>query len=160
MLFLQRTVAFAFGKVLPRREYAFKARSHIASKSMSAPAFASNFNIVSVVMWTVKQRMGYETKSLRFHFLSLLLLFSKTQLERLTLSVNGPLEENVVYSRFLSTSQIFPYSWCLYSSCVSNITLQMRTPDTTPTKTRHTAHTETKSPNATRQQTLVQFLCV
>ena len=59
----------------------------------TAPAFtfASNFNIVSMVMLMLIQRIGIETILCICILLPLLLLFSKMQTQTLTLSVNGPL---------------------------------------------------------------------
>ena len=52
--------------------------------------FASNFNIVSMVMLTLMQRMGVKPFLCICVLLPLLLLFSKTQTQTLTLCVNGP----------------------------------------------------------------------
>ena len=40
----------------------------------------------------VEAENGYQRNDLHFHFFPLLPLFSKTQLQTLTLSVNGPLQ--------------------------------------------------------------------
>ena len=67
-----------------------KVSSHWASMLTFASAFASNFNIVSIVMLTLIQRMGIKSILCNCMLLTLLLLFSKTQMQTLTLSVNGP----------------------------------------------------------------------
>ena len=64
-----------------------KVRSHWTSML----TFASNFNIVSTVMLTLMQRMGTEHILCVCVLLPLLPLFSKTQTQTLTLSVNEPL---------------------------------------------------------------------
>ena len=55
-----------------------------------ASAFKSNFNIVSMVMLTLMQRIAVEPILCVCVLLPLLLLFLKTQMQMLTLSVNGP----------------------------------------------------------------------
>ena len=67
-----------------------KVRSHLATTSTFACAFASNFNIVSMVMLTFMQRMNTEPILCVCLLLPLLPLFSKMQVQTLTLSVNLP----------------------------------------------------------------------
>ena len=73
-----------------KRKRKVKLRSHRTSMLTFASAFASNFNIVSMVMLTLMQRMGIEPILCVCILLPLLLLFSKRQTQTLTLSVNGP----------------------------------------------------------------------
>ena len=66
-----------------------KVHSHLASTSTFASDFLSDFNIVSVGTLVLMQRMGIEPILCACVLLPLLLLFSKTQMQMLTLSVNG-----------------------------------------------------------------------
>ena len=80
--------------MLWKRKRKLKVRSHRTSMLMFASAFASNFNIVPMVMLTLMHRMGIEPILCVCILLPLLLLFSKRQTKTLTLSVNGPLGVN------------------------------------------------------------------
>ena len=67
----------------------FRVRSHLVSTF--APAFALNFNTVSMAMLMLIERMSREHDLSFWNLLSSLLLFLKTQTQTLTLSVNRPL---------------------------------------------------------------------
>ena len=76
-----------------------KVRSHWPSTLTLAAVFASNFNFVSMVMFTLMQRMSIE------HLTPLLLLFSKIQTQTLTLTVDESL------ALFRSREGDFTWKW-------------------------------------------------
>ena len=103
------------------RHLSVKVYSHLASKLTFASAFASNFNIVSMVMLTLMQRMCTEPILWNCALLPLLPLFSKTQIQTLTLSVNEPLALEVIAEGpfALDDNDVF-FCHFFLSSCVNS----------------------------------------
>ena len=79
--------------------------------STFASAFASNFNIVSMVMLTLTQRMGTEPILCICILLPLCQLFSKTQTQTLTVSVNGPLLCSTLNYHYHGNYIIMTFRW-------------------------------------------------